>query len=48
MPYLVLGVALLLLFAALGIERSLMTIAIAHTVIALPYALLIVWPAWQG
>jgi spermidine/putrescine transport system permease protein len=41
-PYVVLGVALLLLFAALDVERSLLTIGIAHTVIALPYALLIV------
>jgi spermidine/putrescine transport system permease protein len=47
-PYLVLGVALLLLFAALGIERSLMTIAIAHSVIALPYALLIVLARLAG
>ena len=42
MPYVVLAVALLLLFAALDVERSLWTIGIAHTVIALPYALLIV------
>jgi spermidine/putrescine transport system permease protein len=41
-PYVVLGVALLLLFAALDVERSLVTIGIAHTVIAVPYALLIV------
>jgi spermidine/putrescine transport system permease protein len=41
-PYVVLGVALLLLFAALEVERSLWTVGIAHTVIALPYALLIV------
>jgi len=41
-PYLVLGVALLLLFAALEIERSLLTIGIAHSVVAIPYALLIV------
>jgi spermidine/putrescine transport system permease protein len=41
-PYIVLAVALLLLFAALDVDRSLRTIAIAHTVIALPYALLIV------
>jgi spermidine/putrescine transport system permease protein len=47
-PYLVLGVALLLLFAALGIERSLMTIGIAHTVVALPYALLIVLARLAG
>ena len=47
-PYLVLGVAMLLLFAALGVERSLMTIGIAHTVIALPYALLIVLSRLAG
>jgi spermidine/putrescine transport system permease protein len=41
-PYLVLGVALLLLFAAFDIERSLLTIGIAHSVIAIPYALLII------
>jgi len=47
-PYLVLGVALLLLFAALGIDRSLTTIGIAHTVIALPYAVLIVLARLAG
>jgi len=41
-PYVVLGVALLLLFAALGVERSLWTVGAAHTIIALPYALLII------
>lgn len=41
-PYLVLGVALLLLFAAFDVPRSLWTIGIAHTVVAIPYALLIV------
>jgi spermidine/putrescine transport system permease protein len=35
-PYVVLGVALLLLFAALDVDRSLFTIGIAHTVIAIP------------
>jgi spermidine/putrescine transport system permease protein len=40
-PYIVLAVALLLLFAALDVDRSLRTVGIAHTVIALPYALLI-------
>jgi spermidine/putrescine transport system permease protein len=35
-------VALLLLFAALDVNRSLWTVGIAHTVIALPYALLII------
>jgi spermidine/putrescine transport system permease protein len=41
-PYIVLAVALLLLFAALDVDRSLRTVGIAHTVIALPYALLII------
>ncbi|MGE5072437.1 MAG: ABC transporter permease [Anaerolineae bacterium] len=41
-PYVVLAVALLLLFSFLHVERSLWTIGFAHTVIALPYALLIV------
>jgi spermidine/putrescine transport system permease protein len=41
-PYLVLGVALLLLFTVIGMERSLLTIGIAHSVVALPYALLII------
>ena len=41
-PYVVLGVALLLLFSVLHIERSLWTVGIAHTVVALPYTLLII------
>jgi spermidine/putrescine transport system permease protein len=41
-PYVVLGVALLVLFTALGIERSLLTVGVAHAVVALPYATLIV------
>jgi len=41
-PFVVLGVALLLLFRALHFPPSLWTIGIAHTVVALPYALLIV------
>ncbi len=41
-PYVVLGVALLILFSVLNIDRSLWTIGIAHTVVALPYTLLIV------
>lgn len=41
-PFVVLGVALLILFSALHVERSLWTIGIAHTVVALPYALLII------
>ncbi|HEX6287971.1 MAG TPA: ABC transporter permease [Herpetosiphonaceae bacterium] len=41
-PFIVLAVALLLFFAALDIDRSLWTVGIAHTVVALPYTLLIV------
>jgi spermidine/putrescine transport system permease protein len=41
-PFIVLGVALLLLFSTFQIERSLWTIGAAHTVVALPYTLLIV------
>jgi spermidine/putrescine transport system permease protein len=41
-PFIVLAVALLILFSALSIQRSLLTIAVGHTVVALPYVLLIV------
>jgi spermidine/putrescine transport system permease protein len=41
-PFVVLGVALLILFSALHMDRSLWTIGIAHTVVALPYVLLII------
>lgn len=41
-PYVVLGVALLILFSVLDINRSLWTVGIAHTVVSLPYALLII------
>ena len=41
-PFIVLGVALLLLFSAFHIDRSLWTVGAAHTVVALPYVLLIV------
>ncbi len=47
-PFIVLGVALLLLFSALRIERSLWTIGLAHTVVALPYTLLIVMARLAG
>jgi spermidine/putrescine transport system permease protein len=47
-PFVVLGVALLLLFSTLGVPRSLWTIAAAHTVVALPYALLIVMARLVG
>ncbi|HEY3310322.1 MAG TPA: ABC transporter permease [Anaerolineales bacterium] len=41
-PYVVLAVALLLLFSVLHVNRSLLTIAVSHTVVELPYALLII------
>ena len=41
-PYIVLAVALLILFALVGVDRSLLTVAVAHSVVALPYALLII------
>jgi len=41
-PYIVLAVALLILFSALGIERSLWTVGFAHTVVSLPYTVLII------
>jgi spermidine/putrescine transport system permease protein len=41
-PFIVLAVALLLLFAALDIDRSLWTVSVGHTVVALPYTLLII------
>ncbi len=47
-PYIVLAVALLILFSVLGIERSLVTVGIAHTVVALPYVLLIVGSRLAG
>jgi spermidine/putrescine transport system permease protein len=47
-PYIVLAVALLLLFAVLDIDRSLWTVGIAHTVVALPYVLLIVGSRLAG
>jgi spermidine/putrescine transport system permease protein len=40
-PFIVLGVALFLLFIFTGVPRSLLTIAIGHAVIALPFAVLI-------
>ena len=47
-PYVVLAVALLLLFSVLNIDRSLWTVGVAHTVVALPYVLLIVGSRLAG
>jgi len=47
-PYIVLAVALFLLFSVLNIDRSLLTVGVAHTVVALPYVLLIVGSRLAG
>jgi len=41
-PFVVLAVALLILFRAIGIELSLTTVGFAHAIVALPYTLLII------
>lgn len=41
-PYVVMGVAFFLLFVTLDVPRSLVTVAIGHSVIAIPFATLIV------
>lgn len=43
-PYIVLGISLLLLFHAAGVPRTVMTVVIGHIVITLPYALLVLIP----
>lgn len=47
-PFLILAVALLILFAALDITRSLWTVAAAHTVVSLPYTLLVIMARLVG
>jgi len=47
-PVIILAVALLVLFLAAGISRSLWTVAIAHSVVALPYVILIVSASLAG
>jgi spermidine/putrescine transport system permease protein len=46
-PLIVLGISLLLLFHVLGIRLSILTIAIGHVVISLPYTVLILMPRLQ-
>lgn len=41
-PYVVLGVALLVLFRAAGVPLSLVTVGVAHVIVALPYTTLII------
>ena len=43
-PFVVLGVAMLLLFHTLGVQLSILTVAIGHVVISLPYAILVLLP----
>ncbi len=43
-PYVVFGIALLLLFHQLGVPRSLLTVVIGHIVISLPYTILVLVP----
>ena len=47
-PVVVLAVALLVLFLAIGVDRSLWTVAIGHTVVALPFVVLIVTARLAG
>jgi len=46
-PYVVLGVSLLLLFQTLGIQRSILTVMIGHVVLSLPYTILVLLPRLQ-
>ena len=47
-PIIVLAVALLVLFLAVGFDRSLWTVSIGHVVVALPYVVLIVTARLAG
>ncbi len=47
-PFVVMGVAFFLLFVAVDVPRSLLTVAIGHTVVAVPYATLIVLARLAG
>lgn len=47
-PFAVYGVAMFLLFIFLDVPRSLLTIALGHTVVALPFALLILLARMVG
>jgi len=47
-PFVVMGVAFFLLFVAVDVPRSLLTVGIGHTVIAVPYATLIVLARLSG
>jgi spermidine/putrescine transport system permease protein len=46
-PLVVFGISLLLLFHALGVGRSILTVVIGHIVISLPYTILVLMPRLQ-
>ena len=46
-PYVVFGLALLLLFHTAGMQRSIYTVVIGHIVITLPYTILVLMPRLQ-
>jgi spermidine/putrescine transport system permease protein len=46
-PFVVLGIAMLLLFHVLGVSPSLLTVTIGHIVISLPYTILVMLPRLQ-
>jgi spermidine/putrescine transport system permease protein len=46
-PYVVFGLALLLLFHTAGMQRSIYTVVIGHVVITLPYTILVLMPRLQ-
>jgi spermidine/putrescine transport system permease protein len=47
-PFVVMGVAFFLLFVLMDVPRSLLTVGIGHTVIAIPYATLILLARLSG
>jgi spermidine/putrescine transport system permease protein len=47
-PYVVLGVAFFLLFVTIDVPRSLLTVTVGHTVIAIPFATLILLARISG
>lgn len=47
-PGIVMGIALLIVMGAIGMELSLVTIAIAHVVYCTPFAILIMLPRFEG
>ena len=46
-PLVVFGISLLLLFHAIGLQRSILTVVVGHIVISLPYTVLVLMPRLQ-